>query len=366
MKFTADQKNLINAINTVAKAIKTRTTVPILTNMLITATEDKVTFTGFDLELGIRTNVDGVQIEEAGTYAVPHKNFLDFVKSMPAGEITISTKDTVMTIQSGRSKMRLTVLDGAEYPKMPEPDTDAVSFDLTSEIFSDCVSRIMYAVGTDMSRAMLTGVHFDASDNNLTVVAIDGFRLALRRTKTDLTDAFKMTVPAQTLAEIIRLCQDGEKVAISKSDKNAIFTVGNTVIYSRLIAQEYVNYHSIVSGNPKTTATFDKEKFLECCERANLVSNTSDRRVGLDIKINNDTCELKTVTETSEFDDILDFTNFSGENVDLTVNSKYLTDTLKNISDKEVVFQFSGATAPVFIKPTEGDAFFSMILPIRR
>ena len=372
MKFNCSKSDLIDSISIVQKAIKTNSTVAILDGILIQAEDDKVKLTGYDLETGIEADLKS-DVMSDGSIVINSRIFGEIVKKLPEEMVTIVTDErNQITIESGKSEFNIKGNSAESYPKIPVIETGN-KITISQKIIKNMINHTIFAVSKDDTRQSLTGCNLVSDGTTVTMVAIDGFRMALRRE--DVGNEFpemNFIIPGKTLSESAKIFDgddDDKEVIIYSSSNNLLFDVGDVRIISRLLAGPFVNFNSIIQKNPKSIMNVKRKTLLDAIERASLIIMTDERRCPVQLATkgsgSNATLLVTANTETGTLREEIDV-SIDGDAIDIDFNSKYLIDALKNIDDEDVRIEFSGNQGPCIIVPTEGNTYVYLILPIRR
>ena len=367
MKFFCKKTDLSEAISIVMKAINRNSTVKILDGILIETGENKIKLTGYDLETGIEAEVIA-DIFEEGSVVVESKIFNDIIRKLPDENIDIKVDDKFqLSINSGSVNFNIKGLDGEPYPKIPSIETDN-KIVIGQKILKNMINHTSFAVSTDATRAKLTGLNIISDGKTLTLVAIDGFRMALNRE--DVGEDFptmNYIIPGKSMNELSKILSDNDtEVVVYHSSNQILFDIGDVRLISRLIQGDFVNFESIIVKNPKTVMTIERKKLMDSIDRAALLIMTDERRCPVSLSMPDDsTLVVSANTETGDHKESIDI-KVTGDLIDIDFNSKYFIDALKNIDDDEITIEFNGSQGPCIIKPTEGDKYIYLILPIRR
>ncbi len=368
MKFMCSRDRLNEAISIVQKVVSNRSTLPILDGILIEASgTDGVKLTGYDLETGIEAKLES-DIREDGAIVINSKLFGEIVRKLPEEHVTIETDERMMiTIDSGTSVFSIKGLSAEGYPKIPEV-TDTQKVILMQGILKDMIRQTIFAVSTDESRPTLNGCYFVCDGFSVEMVAIDGFRLALRKQAvgSDLP-VMKFIIPGKALHEAGRIMggKDTELVIYS-SQNHILFDTGMVRIVSRLIQGEYMNYRAILPKSGETSMLVSAPAMLSAVERASLIMLSEDRRSPVQLTMPHD--EVLVISASTELGTLREEIPVSirGEKIDIDFNPRYFIDALRAIEDEVITIQFSGSNGPCVLKPTEGEDFAYLVLPMRR
>ena len=368
MKFNCNKTDLQDAISIVQKAIKTNSTVQILDGILIQAEDGKVKLTGYDLETGIEADVESDVIEN-GSVVVNSRYFGEVIKMLSEEMTTIEADDRYsVSITSGDAHTVLKGNSAESYPKIPVIETDN-KITVSQKMIRDMINSTIFAVSKDGTRQSLTGCNLESDGSVLTMVAIDGFRMALRRENVGTEfPVMNFIIPGKALSEAAKIFDDDDKkeVIVYSSSNHLLFDIGDVRIISRLLGGPFVNYGAIIQKNPKTVVTIDRRKLLDAVNRASLIIMTDERRCPVQLKTTDSyTLLVAANAEGGNHKENIAIET-SGDMVDIDFNAKYLTDALKAIDDDKIKIEFNGNQGPCIIVPCEGNEFVYLILPIRR
>jgi len=368
MKFLCSRDRFTEAISVVQKAVSTRSTLPILDGILIEASSTEgVKLTGYDLETGIECSLDS-DVTEGGSIVINSRLIGEIVRKLPDNQVSIESNSNLqISIESGSSVFSIKGMSAEGYPKIPTV-SDAEKITLPQTLFKDMVRQTIFAVSTDESRPTLNGCFFNCDGFAIEMVAIDGFRLALRKQVIgqDLP-VMKFIVPGKALHEVGRILggKDAEVVVYSSSN-HILFDTGNVRIVSRLIQGEYMNYKAILPKSSQTTLLISTASLLDAIERASLIIISEDRRCPVQISMPNDeTLVINASTELGTLHEEIP-ANITGERIDIDFNPRYFIDALRAIDKDEISILFNGSNGPCVLKPTEGEDFSYLVLPLRR
>jgi len=366
MKFICSRDLVMESISIVQKAVSTRSTLPILDGILIEAGED-IKLTGYDLETGIECKLKA-DILEAGSIVINSRMLGDIIKRLPDDIVTIETgSGNTVLIESGNSHFSIKGINSEGYPKIPTVE-DYEKIVIPQNCLKEMISQTIFAVSTDESRPVLNGCKIVCGGKSIEMVAIDGFRLALRKTylEDDVVDV-SFIVPGKSLGEAGRIIDNSKKtVEIYKSTNHIMFDNGKVKMVSRLIAGEYMNYKSIIPQTSETTVSVCPKKLLQAIERASLIITSEDRKFPVRLMTSDD--ETLVITSNTDIGSVKEEVKIShtGNAIDVDFNPRYFIDALKVIDEEEIVISFNGNMGPCVIRPVEGDSFSYLVLPLRR
>ena len=364
MKIICDKTLLSAAIDGVSRAVTLRSTVPVLEGILLKAEGFSLTLTGYDMELGIVTTIEA-NVLEPGDIVLNAKLLSDMVRRMPAGQISISVADNgKTTIQGGVAQFEIQSMPAAEFPQLPNTGAEE-TLTIKTGTFREMVERTLYAVSQDEKRPAHTGELFEIAADKLTVVALDGFRLAIVERPVTANKEIRIIVPGKTMNEVLRLLanDDEAEVRICANRRFVVFITAGYTIMSRLIEGEFLNYRNVIPDGYRTQAVLDTKGFIETIERASLIIT---ERLKNPLRISFTEGKVIVRCQTSLGRVVDEFSaGCEGEEVEIGFNNRYLLDALRNARTEQVKIQLSGPLSPVKILPAEGEDFLYLVLPVR-
>ncbi|HHW93751.1 MAG TPA: DNA polymerase III subunit beta [Clostridiaceae bacterium] len=366
MKLICSRNHLMEAISTVQRVVATRSTDRLLDGILLVANQELV-LTGYDSETGIEFRMDA-DISRKGDIVVPAKFLSEVVRKLPDNFVYLEVQDNnILFIESGNSIFRLRGFSAEQYPEIRFIE-DESRIVVKQKTLRDMINQTIFAVSSDQSRPILMGLNMICERESLTLVALDGFRLAVRHESVPGLDVnVNIIIPAKAMTEIARIMSDGdEEVVISPSHNYIIFNKGNVKVVTRLIKGEFLNYKSIIPRDADTSLIIPPEVLLAAIERASIMIETDDRRFPVTIKMpDHDTMVVESRTDIGEAKEDIPIA-LAGDRVEIDFNPRFFIEVLRQIEDERIMLTFSGSLGPCSVKPETGDKFFYMILPLRR
>ena len=364
MKIICDKTLLSAAIDGVSRAVTLRSTVPVLEGILLKAEGFSLTLTGYDMELGIVTTIEA-NVLEPGDIVLNAKLLSDMVRRMPAGQIIISVADNgKTTIQGGVAQFEIQSMPATDFPQLPNTGAEE-TLTIKTGTFREMVERTLYAVSQDEKRPAHTGELFEIAADKLTVVALDGFRLAIVERPVTANKEIRIIVPGKTMNEVLRLLANDDEAAvrICANRRFVVFITAGYTIMSRLIEGEFLNYRNVIPEGYRTQAVLDTKGFIETIERASLIIT---ERLKNPLRISFTEGKVIVRCQTSLGRVVDEFAaGCEGEEVEIGFNNRYLLDALRNARTEQVKVQLSGPLSPVKILPAEGEDFLYLVLPVR-
>ena len=363
MKIICSKTNLLNGVNTVSKAVPSKTTMSILECILIDTTKGEIKLTANDMELGIETVIEG-EIMEKGTIALDAKIFLEMVRKLPDNDVTIETDPTYKaTIICEKAKFNIVGKSGEDFSYLPQIERSE-SIMISQFTLKEVIRQTIFSIADNFTNKILTGELFEINGDILKVVSSDGLRISLR--KIHLKDSYpakKVIVPGKTLSEISKILSgDVDKdVSIFFTDKHILFEFDNTTVVSRLIEGEYLKIDNILSADYETKIKLNKKEFLGCIDRSTLLIKEGDKKPII-LNILDENMELKMNSIVGSLDEELDISKM-GKDLMIGFDPKFLIDALKVIDDEEIEIKLLNSKAPCFIKDDE-ENYIYLILPV--
>jgi DNA polymerase-3 subunit beta len=373
MKFKINQDHFSNGLQQVLNVVATRSTMPILSNVLIEAEEGHISLTTTNLDLGIRCRIKA-DVSEIGGITLPVRKLATIVRELPVNEVFIETNEKNQAkITSGGSLFKIMGIGTEEFPPLPTFENRKV-FELSQDDIVGMLKSVSYAQSTDENRYILNGVYFNFDDEKLTLVATDGRRLGLTALETEISEenAGSLILPAKTVAELERLMGKGEKVKIAFNDRQAAFEIdidesGDTglvdhlYLVSKIVEGNYPNYRQVIPKETEHRVKIERELMLECVHRAALV--TSDKSNSVKLKVSKNLLEISgSSTEYGESHESMAIA-YDGPEVQVAFNPQFLMEPLKALTKDEVFFEFKDELSPGLFKTL--DNFICVIMPLR-
>ena len=368
MKIVCYKDTLLKALNSVIKGVASKTTNPILEGILIQTNENQVKLTTYDMELGIEYIIDS-DVKEQGSTVVNAIMFSEIIRKLPDSEIYITlNSNNLLEIECEGALYKLTTMNPDEFPELPKIEIEN-SIDLEQNMLKNMIRKTIFAVSTEENRPIFTGCLFEVENNKLNVVAVDGFRLALRSIYLPVkVNDFKAVIPGKTLNEINKILLDSfDHVKIGIAKNQALFEMENCKVVTRTLDGEFLNYKSVIPSNWETRIRVNKNSLQDSFERISLISASSvEKEKKYPVKVNVDIGKV-TISCTNQTGDAKEelFVSTEGKNLEAGFNPKYFLDSLKAIDDEDVFVEFGTSISPCLIKSAENKDYVYMILPIR-
>jgi DNA polymerase-3 subunit beta len=365
MKFICDKAKLSEALNNVSKAVADKSTLSSLEGIKFNLCENVLELTGYNLEIGIRTKIE-VRSPDKGEFIANARIFSEMVRKMPDDDLTVEVDSNYMiTIESGVTSYNLNAIPADDYPQLPEKESSQ-EIKLPQSVLKSMIVQTKFAASQLDIKPILKGELFEIEDNTVTVAAIDGYRLAVRKEPISYEGNVKFVVPAKNLDEVSKLLSDDENESCSMflSKKHIIFEIGNYLVNSRLLEGDFHPYKSSIPNSFTTEVVIERTKLIHALERCALLINEKNPSP---VRCNFEDGQLKMKCSTSALGKVYDelSAEMSGTSIQIGFKCRYFLDPLKAIGDDKVKLQLGGSLLPMKIVPLEGDNYIYLVLPVR-
>lgn len=365
MKFSCEKIFLQTAVSTASRAVATKSTIPALEGVLLQA-GPQLTISGYNMQTGIRTTLDA-DITEEGALVLPSRLFGEIIRRLPDDVITFASDEGMnVRLTCGDAAYHITALSAEDYPELPEVE-DQYSIRLPQQLLHSMISETSFAVSTDEARPIHTGSLFEISESDLTVVSVDGFRLALRREPLEGTKggSFYFVAPGSALNEVEKICGDTEEAAvITLGSRHLLFEIGGTQLICRRLEGEFLNYKSAIPRSNPITVTADTKSLISSIDRVSVVISEKQKSP-IQCVFNEGRVSISAKTVNGEASDVCPIDG-NGGGLTIGFNNRYLLDALKYAPADSVRLEMNTGISPCVILPTEGEErFLYMVLPVR-
>jgi len=365
MKFSLPRNEFQDLLQTVVSAVPSKSTLPILSNVLIEAADGKLTLVATDLDISIRTS-GPASVSTAGSITLPAKKLADIVRELPNDDVKCSVSGTRVKIECGNGSFSIVGLEAEEYPQLPSTE-GATSLNMPTEVLEKGVRRTAYSVSSDETRQMLTGVLVQVAKGRLTMVATDGHRLSRSSFKGDYPAGDQnMILPPKALHQVVRLASGTVNIALSLSKNYAIFDLGSTTVYSRLIDGTFPNYEQVIPKNNPKEVSVGREELIAGIKRVAVLADSVTHQIRLSLKPERLELSVNTADVGEGLEQIP--VAFVGDKLDIGYNAVYLLDILRSIDTPTVTIHLNTPVSAGIIKPEslpEGEEMLCLVMPLR-
>lgn len=364
MIFSVERSALLDAVSKLQRVVGAKTSMPVLEGILISAEQGKVTLISYNLEMGMKKEIYA-RCEEAGDIVLNARLLGDILRRMNGIQVEITADSKLnCNIKCGEATFDIMGMAATDFPEMPSV-ADTNSFSVEGKTLSYMVKGTMFAAAqTEGARPILTGINVSVTDGVLQLVAIDGYRLAIRKQKIDINKELNFTLTAKAIGEVIKLIsEDTEKIDVIVGERLISFNIDGYLFISRLLEGDFVNYKKTLPDGYTQKVTVSTRDLTNTIERVSLlISESFSTPVRCYFNELNVvfTCATSMGRATETFN-----TKLEGESFEIGLNSRYLLEALRAIDDENIQIFFNGANAGVLINPIEGEEFSYMIMPMR-
>ena len=365
MRFSCEKTLLHAAVNIASRTVSSKSSIPALEGLLIQA-DKTITISGYNMQTGIRTTLDA-DVSEGGELVLNARLFGDMIRRLPDDVVVFSTdKQMNVHLECGDTKFDIASLSAEDYPELPEVE-DQFSFTIAQKTLKAMINQTIFAVSTNESRPVHTGSLFELGEKGLTVVSVDGFRLALRREPVERIygGAFQFVAPGAALSEVEKICGDvDDPITVTLGNRHLLFEVEGTELICRRLEGEFLDYKNVIPRKNPILLTVDTKSLITSIDRVSVVISEklkspvrclfSDGKVSLSAKTGN-----------GEASDVCPVTG-DGQELEIGFNNRYLMDALRFAPADTVRLELNTGISPAIIVPTEGEEnFLYMVLPVR-
>ena len=364
MKITSQRQALLDALQVVSRAVSTRAALQALTGILLSSRDGVLVLRATDMELGLEVEAEA-EVEGEGAVVLPGRLLVDVVRSLPEGEIGLALRESERDVEitAGSSAFHLRTLPAEDFPALPAPDGEPL--ELPAEPLRTTITRVASAASRDEARPVLTGILLQVEGSELTMVATDSYRLAVKRTDLGGEAAqIEANVPARALRELARLSEDDteSKVEVNLTRNQALFKVGGVSLSSRLIDGQFPNYRQLLPESFEHEVKLDRADLLEVVRR---VAQVAQRNAALRLAFSKG--ELVVSAETPDLGDAREAipVAFEGEPIEIGFNPEFVRDGLESLDSEQLVLKLISPLRPGLIEPADSDDFSYLVMPIR-
>lgn len=365
MHFNCSAEKLIEGLQTVVKALPSRTTNPILEGILIETADDSLVLTCSDERLTIVTRIEAYILQH-GRGVVPGKLFNEIARRLPDGDVDVEMNDNfVFTIRSAQSRANISGQDGDLYPSLPRME-ESFELQLPQDMLKGMIQRTEFAIAQEDMREVLTGCYLEIAGGNATMVALDGYRMAMSRGQcAELTAKASAIIPGRAVGDIGKLLSNDPEAFLTLSmDGNKLkIELDDTDIYVILIGGEYVNFRQILPTSFATTIQVPLDAMRRCVDRAALIAREGNNNL-LILKVQDEMLSIDAHSQIGDVHEELPIEQ-QGGNITIAFNVKYLTDVVRYVESEKIQMCMNSPVAPCVITPVGNDEYVHLILPVR-
>jgi len=373
MKVTVLQENLAHGLSIVSRAVSTRTSLPVLSNVLVATDEGRLRLSATNLELGITCWI-GAKIEEEGSTTVPARTFTELVSTLSDKqvEMSLNVRTQTLNVRCGTSNTDLKCIDAQEFPPMPVPDL-ASGIQINVIDLKEMIQQVAFAASTDEARPILTGVLFVVKDNKITLSAADGFRLSIRKAElsTPVSRPISAVIPARALTELARISSEAEQtvtMVMPPGRGQVIFHMNNVELASQLIEGSFPDLDQLIPHRYNTRAVLSTGAFLKACKQAEIFAREGSHIARINVSAGGELqpgqVEISGQSEETGFNQTLIDATIEGNQQLIAFNVRFMREVLDVIKTPNVALETTGDTNPGVVRPVGEDNFLHVIMPM--
>ncbi len=365
MNIKINRDTLLKPLSSVSSIVERRHTLPILSNLLLEAKQDKIVLTATDLEMQISLSVQTAVGGELST-TVSAKKLLDICRSLPENaDITMATQENRIQVKTGKSRFNLQTLPANDYPVMTKAASAGTTIQIGQKSLKRLFKQVEFAMAQQDIRYYLNGLLFEVNGNRLNVVGTDGHRLSF--TSTELSTSYEkqeIILPRKTVIELIKLLDESEEeVTIELANGQANFAFGDIRLISKVIDGKFPDYTRVIPVGHQNSFTVDRMMILLSMQRASILSNEKYRGIRM-VLSNNSLKLISTNSEQEEAEEELEI-NYAGSSLDIGFNVTYMIDVLNNVGSENVVFSFADANSSCLVTVENDSDYKYVVMPMR-
>lgn len=364
MRFSVARSELSDSLAIASRGLSARSTLPILSGILVSCSEGQVTFQTSDLEVSVKTHVAGL-VEEPGQTVIPGRLFSEIVRNLPEAAVKVEVERDTAVVSCGNASFTLKTLSPDDFPKFPEVQVDR-RVTLPSDTVSAVVRQVARAVSRDETRAILTGILLTVEGPTMKMVATDSYRLAVREIVLEepSSETVEVVIPGKALEEVVKLVQGIDTVVLGVSENQIVFEMGDTTFITRRIEGTYPNYKALIPKECETTVRVATEDMAAAVKRVSLLAQ-HNASIRLAIQVDDQTLSLSAATQDvgDASEDLMAKT--TGQDVEIAFNHAFLNDGLSALPAEEMVLEITSPLKPGVLKPADDDGFLYLLMPVR-
>ncbi len=367
MKISLSQPELNSIASLAGNVVPGKSTLPILSAMLLEAGDGFISLSATDLDLSITLKVEA-DVKASGKVAIPAKKFSEIVRKLDAVDVVLELKKESLSVDCGKSHFVIPVQDFSDFPSLPDIK-NFEGFPVPAKLFKEMIRRTRYAASTDLARPSMNGVFFEITQEKVSMVATDGHRLASiqRKEKLPVSDKLEAILPSKALDQLLRLLPEDGDIQMGFTEKQAMFEMNGVILFTRLIDGPFPNYRQVIPASNDKEMEVDTTSMLVATDRVStLATNLSTKQIKLSLSEGKVGLEVASPDYGKAYEEVE--SDFQGEGMNIGYNAIYLLDALKNIGSERVRFRLdrpdnAGILEPAM--PEEGEEYFCLLMPLK-
>lgn len=363
MKLQVTQENLSKALANVARIADTRSTLPILANVLLKTNHNRLSITTTNLDIAI-TQYVGSKVSEEGAITVPARLMQDFVTSLPNGVIDLSLSDNKLTVTTENYNSTINGIAAEDFPVMPTI-VSGQSWKIATDAFKNTLGQVIFAASADDARPVLNGILIHNSTDKLYAAATDSYRLGEKRLLDKKAPTTSLLIPATALQDLLRVLSDEvSELSVTYDEQQVLFKVGDIELVARLIEGDYPQYQKLIPKDFTTTATLKREELLNIAKVSSLFARESAGSITINVDEDSQTVSIHSIASQLGENTATATATITGSG-QITINSRYLLDGLHAFSGEDISFCFNGKLEPSLLKDPKNDDYLHIIMPLK-
>jgi len=362
MKLQVTQENLNRALGSVARVANSRNTLPILANVLIKTSSNRLSLSATNLDIAI-THYIGAKVSTEGSITVPARLMQDFVNSLPSSVINLELEETKLRVTTDQYRSVVNGIVADDFPVMPAI-TGGKAWTVNGALLKKGLQQVVFAASSDETRPVLTGVLFHTIDGQLTIAATDSYRLAEKNLGKN-KETVRLLIPASSLHDLLRILGDGaEDVSVTHDDQQVLFRVGDVELVTRLVDGNYPDYQKLIPSSFTSEATLKRSDFVNVTKVSSLFARESAGSVTIEVDEASGSLSIRSVASQLGENTATAEAKVTGSG-SITLNSRYLLDALNALSGDTVSFGFNGKLEPTLLRDPASDDYRHVIMPLK-
>ncbi len=362
MKLQVTQENLNKALSSVSRVASSRSTLPILANVLIKTNNNLLSISATNLNIAITHSI-GAKVATKGSITVPAKLMQEFIASLPAGVIDLELDGTKLKISTEKYNSTINGIISDDYPIMPSVDSKN-NWKISSLVLKSALSQVIFAASSDETRPILTGILFSVVDDNLYLVATDSYRLAEKKV-IKLQQPLNLLIPASSMTDLLRILPDNDNEVLVTYDDNQIkFKINEIELLTRLLNGTYPDYKKLIPEKFSTSSTLKKADMLNVVKVSSLFARENAGSIKIEVNEENSTLSVKSIASQIG-ENIASAEAVVTNSGDITLNARYLLEALNALSGENIEFAFNGKLEPTIIRDPKKTDYNHIIMPLK-
>jgi DNA polymerase III subunit beta len=362
MKLQVTQENLNHALNSVARVANSRGTLPILANVLIKTSNNRLSLSATNLDIAI-THFIGAKVSKEGSITVPARLMQDYISSLPDGVINLDLQETKLHVATDQYQSVVNGIVADDFPVMPAISTGS-KWDIDAAEFKKALQQVVFAASGDETRPVLTGVLVHTTGGKLTIAATDSYRLAEKQLADNKED-IRLLIPASAMQDLLRVLPDGAgRIKITHDEQQVLFQVDDIELVTRLLDGKYPDYQKLIPKTFAAKATLKRADLINVTKVSSLFARESAGSVTIELDDTEGKLSIRSVASQLGENTATATAKVKG-NGSITLNSRYLLDALQAFSGEDVIFGFNGKLEPTLLQDTANSGYRHIIMPLK-